>query len=381
MNIDRIIRKVLLEVDTKTKGLNYDDQADILTKGKTNCPTFAAEVEGRMIKELPSSEKVKFPELSSYDTIAYVTKPIDPKTGIGKIFFGIKDPSSADKVSFLSYGVMVGKNPQKYRQGWGADCEFFQSLENLGKDTLGPEQKRILDDYLLRKKESVAEFEPSGNMGEWTKLPYNKIPGLESYKGPGYVWTRSTLVNVERGDMDTIDSLLQPNFTRDETTIEPDSPEYEAGVFLKDLVKEIPRLAQAAQKAPNLKVYPVADSLIVPEKKACKDIIKKLSNCKKQGTSLTPECSSKEIFKSKMLALQCNTPKYNYVKGIFGVEDEFNDLKNDATSKFGLANLIAARKRGLTQPSTPQKDVSIKESLSKKISKILNEEYRRLYNL
>ena len=82
-----------------------------------------------------------------------------------------------------------------------------------------------------------------------------------------------------------------------------------------------------------------------------------------------------------MLALQCNTPKYNFVKGVFGIEDEFNDLKNDATTKFGLANLIAARQRGLTQPTTPQKDFSIKESLSKKISKILNEEYRRLYNL
>ena len=380
MNIDRLIKKILIEQDTKTKGLNYSDQADILTKGKTNCPTFAAEVEGRMIKELPSSEKIKFSELSGYDSVAYITKPMG-EDGIGKIFFGIKDPSSTDKVAFLSYGVMAKKNPQKYKQGWGADCEFFQTLENLGKDTLGPEQKRVLDDYLARKKESVAEYEPTGNMGEWTKLPYNKIPGLESYKGPGYVWTRSTLVNVERGDMDTIDTLLQPNFTRDETTIEPDSPEFEAGIFLKDLVKEIPRLAQAAQKAPNLKVYPVKGSLIVPERKACKEIVKTLSNCKKQGTSLTPECSSKEIFKSKMLALQCNTPKYNFVKGVFGIEDEFNDLKNDATTKFGLANLIAARQRGLTQPTTPQKDFSIKESLSKKISKILNEEYRRLYNL
>jgi len=381
MNIDRIIKKVLLEQETKTKGLDYNDQDDILTKGRTNCPTFAVEVEGRSIKVLPSSEKVKFPELSSYDKVAYITKPLN-KDGIGKIFFGIKDTSITDKVAFLSYGVMAGRPPQKNPNGWGFDCEFFQSLENLGKDTLGPEQKRILDDYLARKKDSVAEYQPTGNMGEWTKLPYNKIPGLESYKGPGYVWTRSTLVNVEKGDMDIIDSILQPNFTRDEETLEVTDPEFEAGVFLKDLVKEIPRLAQAAQKAPNLKVYPVKGSLIVPEKRACKDIIKKLTNCKKQGTSLTPECSNKgEIFKSKMLALQCNTPKYNYVKGIFGVEDEFNDLKNDATTKFGLANLIAARQRGLTQPTTPQKDFSIKESISKKISKILNEEYRRLYNL
>jgi len=253
-------------------------------------------------------------------------------------------------------------------------------LQNLGKDTLGPEQKRILDDYLATKGDTVAEYEPTGNMGEWTKLPYNKIPGLESYKGPGHVWTQSTLVNVERGDMKIIDSILQPNFTRIEPN--PQSPEFDAAVLLKDLVKEIPRLSQAAQKAPNLKVWPIEGSLIVPEKRACKDIIKKLSNCKKQGTSLTPECSNKgEIFKSKMLALQCNTPKYNYVKGIFGVEDEFNDLKNDAISRFGLANLISSRQNASTQPTTPQKDFSIKESISKKISRILNEEYRRLYNL
>jgi DNA-directed RNA polymerase subunit K/omega len=67
------------------------------------------------------------------------------------------------------------------------------------------------------------------------------------------------------------------------------------------------------------------------------------------------------------------------VGGALGVKDEFEDLLTDATSRFGLANLVAALKRGTQVSSTPQKDFSIKESLDKRVSKALNEEFKRIF--
>lgn len=380
MNIDRIIRKVLLEqpTETKTKGIDYADQQDVIQKGITNCPTFASYVEGRTIKSLPSSEIPKYPELAGYTSVAYITQPVN-KDGVGRIFFGIKDPSKTDKVAFLSYLVSAGSSPVKYKNGWGFDCEFFQTTETLGKDTLGTDQKNILDAYLTNNKNSSAEYPSGADRSEWSKLPYNQIPGLEGYKGSGYIWVMTTMQNTNVNDLKRIESLLGDNFTTDETLI--GETEFEFGVILSDLVKEIPSLSAAAKKAPNLKVYPRKGKIVLPDKKVCKQVIKKLKNCQNGGVSAGEECRGGQILFDKYTAVMCDNPKYNYVKGVFGVEDEFNELKNDGTSKYGLANLMNSLKVGLggkkETPTTP----TLKESLSKKISRILNEEYRKLNNL
>ena len=79
----------------------------------------------------------------------------------------------------------------------------------------------------------------------------------------------------------------------------------------------------------------------------------------------------------KEWAIQCQ--KKNYIGGAIGVKDEFEDLLTDGTSRFGLANLVAALKRGTQVSSAPQKDYSIKESIDKRVSKALNEEFKRIF--
>lgn len=376
MDIDRLIRKLLKEADeTKTLGLNYKDQYDILQKGINSCPTFSNLVKGRTIKEFPSSEISKIPELAGLTEVAYISTPLR-EDGMGLVFFGVKDKETEmGKKQFLSYAFKAGFKPTKYKQGWGSDCDAIQELSQLGKDTLTPEQKRALDDYLKTNPDTTAEFEPTGNMGEWTKKPYSDI--IPGYKGTGYVWVQTSLLNVNRNVLSDTEQLLnKQNFTRNIKNLPPDSAEANTGVLLKDLAVDYPSLRAAATKEPNLEVYPMEGTLPVPERESCRNVIKLLSKCKNEKGIATTECYQ-NLWANKYLAIQCQ--KKNFVGGAIGVKDEFEDLLTDATSRFGLANLVAALKRGTQVPSTPQKDYSIKESVDKRVSKALNEEFKKIF--
>jgi hypothetical protein len=373
MNLDRIIQKVLREQDqTKTKGLT--DGADILRKGMQYCETFARLVTGRSIKELPSSEISKFPELGNQTKVAYITSEPN-ENGVSKIFFGVVDPSVTDKVSYLTYGIQSGKTPKKYNQGWGYDCDKIQQLSQLGKDTLTPEQKRYLDDYIATNKSTVAEFEPTSNMGEWSKKPYTEI--IPGYKGEGYVWTQTSLKNVDRNVLGDISKLLDSQgFTMREADLPADSAEANAGVLLKDLAVDYPSLKAAATKSPNTKVYLKANSLPTPNKETCKSIITKLYNCQTQKGISSSDCRTK-LWANKITAIQCQNKKY--VGGPFGLKDEFKNLLDDGTSPYGLSKLTSALSRGTEIPSTPAQDYSIKESIQKIVSRSLNEEFKKIY--
>jgi hypothetical protein len=376
MDIDRMIRKLLKEADeTKTLGLNYNDQYDILQKGINSCPTFSALVKGRTIKDFPSSEISKIPELAGLDKVAYISTPLR-EDGMGLVFFGVKDKETEmGKKQFLSYAFKAGFKPTKYNKGWGSDCDAIQELSQLGKDTLTPEQKRALDDYLKTNADTTAEFEPTGNMGEWTKKPYSDI--IPGYKGTGYVWVQTSLLNANRNVLGDTEALLnKQKFTRLEKNLPPDSAEANTGVLLKDLAVDYPSLRDAATKEPNLRVYPMEGTLPVPERESCRNVIKLLSKCKNEKGIATTECYQ-NLWANKYLAIQCQ--KKNYIGGAIGVKDEFEDLLTDGTSRFGLANLVAALKRGTQVSSEPQKDYSIKESLDKRVSKALNEEFKRIF--
>jgi len=371
-----MIRKLLKEADeTKTLGLNYNDQYDILQKGINSCPTFANLVKGRTIKVFPSSEISKIPELAGLTEVAYISTPLR-EDGLGLIFFGVKDEETKmGKKQFLSYAFKAGSKPTKWKQGWGSDCDAIQELSQLGKDTLTPEQKRILDDYIKTNADTTAEYEPTGNMGEWTKKPYSDI--IPGYKGTGYVWVQTSLLNANRNVLGDTEALLnKQKFTRLEKNLPPDSAEANTGVLLKDLAVDYPSLRDAATKEPNLRVYPMEGTLPVPERESCRNVIKLLSKCKNEKGIATTECYQ-NLWANKYLAIQCQ--KKNYIGGAIGVKDEFEDLLTDGTSRFGLANLVAALKRGTQVSSAPQKDYSIKESIDKRVSKALNEEFKRIF--
>ena len=134
MNIDKIIRDMLLEDDKQDiRGFNYEDQRDILEKGRLYCDTFKSAVKDRPVKRLDAQDIPKFPGLAGKTEIAYISS-LPLKDGAIKMFFAVQDPSTT-KRSFFTYWVKPGTSPRKYTEGWGIDCpqmqETSEDLESL----------------------------------------------------------------------------------------------------------------------------------------------------------------------------------------------------------------------------------------------------------
>jgi len=379
MNIDQIIKRVLLEVDEGgIRGFNYKDQEDILEKGRTYCSDFKSQVGDRKVKRLDTQDIVKFPGLAGNTEIAYISSnPL--KDGAIIMFFAIVDPSTS-KRSFYTYWVKSGQSPKKYTQGWGYDCEQMQEVSELGKDTLSSEQKDQLAGFLKSNPSYYADYPEGAYQGEFEKVPYGDLEWpttgkkvLPDYKGTGYVYKRRGLTNVNQEKAGQTDVVLNANgFTREEP-IDAQSPEANAGFFLKDIAKDLPALAVMATQDPNLKVYPKPNTLKIPNRETCRDVIKLLNKCSKSST--TREECTRDLWKNKILAIQCGDKKF--VSGAFGVGDEFNQISTD-TGKYGIANLRNAIQQGFDRSEpTPNPKFEIRENLKKKITKLLNEEYKR----
>jgi hypothetical protein len=378
MNISKIIRRAILEQE-QVRGLNFEDQSDILEKGRKNCPTFSQVIGDRPVKRLEKQYVSKFPDLGSKDEVAYISVPMG-QNGVA-MFFGVEDPESkGNKRSFLAYGVMGNQSPRKYTNGWGDDCEFMQKTSELGKDTLSDEQQKTLQAFLDANKGTYYSFVDKANQGEFEKVPYDKLTYpttgrlvLPNYKGTGYVFKRIGLENVNQDKFEQMSSVLErQGFTR----IEPEnaeSPEANAGFFIKDIAKDYPSLIELAKLSPNTKVWPKPGTLLIPNRNSCRNAIKLLNKCSK-STTISAECN-KDLWKNKMLALQCGDK--NFIGGSIGIGDEFDALLVD-TGRFGLANLKTARNQGFQSTETPTgPNLNIKENVSSVVSKLLNEEYKR----
>jgi hypothetical protein len=378
MNISSIVRKVLLEQEVK--GVDYKDQYDILEKGRQYCSDFARVIEGRKIKALTGSEVDKFPELKGNSQVAYVTTKPD-NDGYAYAFFAIKDPSITDKTSFLTYQIS-SKAPRKVPEGWGIGCDYFQSRKDVSKDTLSDINRATLQSFLDDNKGTYYEFVDKASQYEFDRVPYAELTYsdgrkvLPDYKGDGFVFVRKRKGNVLQDKVGQLGPALEAqNFTAVEPT-DATSPEANAGFLLVDVAKDYPALASLAKDSPNTKIWPKPGTLSVPDKGACRDIIKLLDRCSKQS-SVTSECLT-NLWKNKVLALQCGDKKY--IGGAFGLKDEYEALLSDG-GKFGLANLKYARVKGFDRssetPASSGPDLSIKENVKYIVSKVLNEEYKR----
>lgn len=379
MNIDKLIRQALMEDDKQDiRGFNYEDQRDILEKGRLYCDTFQAAVGDRPVKRLDTSDIAKFPGLVGKDQIAYISSnPL--KDGAIKMFFAVEDPSTT-KRSFYTYWVKAGQSPKKYTEGWGIDCSQMQETSELGKDTLSAEQKSTLEAFIRDNKGYEMTYPVGANQGEFEKIPYSELTYkstgrkvLPDYNGPGYVYFRKGLENVNQVKSSQMSDLLdKTGFTRIEPE-DPQSPEANAGFYIKDIAKDLESLKPLATESPNTKVWPKPGTLKIPSRGVCRDVIKLLSKCSK-STTITSDCTT-DLWKNKVLAIQCGDK--NFVSGAFGVGDEYNLISTDR-GKYGLSNLKDALQTGFDRSEEkPNPEFVMKESLRSKVSKMLNEEYKR----
>ncbi len=195
MNIDKIIRKMLLEDDKQDiRGFDFKDQYDILEKGKLYCSDLKARAGNKNVKRMESKDIAKFPALVGNSEIAYVTSD-KLQNGSIIMFFAIQDPDSKGERTFYTYNVLPGQAPRKYTTGWGKGCPQMQETSELGKDTLSPEQKSTLEAFVRDNKGYEMTFPEGANQGEFERIKYSdltyKTTGkkvLPDYQGPGFVY-------------------------------------------------------------------------------------------------------------------------------------------------------------------------------------------------
>lgn len=378
MNISKIVKKVLLEQgDENVKGFDWDNQVEILKKATQYCKGYSKYF-GDGVTTLPNQLKTLFPELSKVEKVAKITYE-DPKTKTKYLFFGIEDPKasvSGGKKALLAYEVTSGRPPRKFRDGWGQECDALQNVEVLGIDTLPEESQQILQAFIERNPNYVSQFNP--NSAEYEKVlykdlidPETKKPVLPGYTGGGYIWVRKGLSNQNIDVYKSLDNMLVANKLTRKRPEDVSSDEFNFAFLLSDIADDLPGLEVDDKLKTTTVVWPAPGTIVEPTKESCRTVIKTLSDCSKSSTGIG---CRKNLFTNKITALMCGDK--NFIGGALGLKDEYASLLQD-TGDYGLAKLNYARREGVKRAEAPKSLSGINESLKNKVSKYLNEEYKR----
>jgi hypothetical protein len=379
MNISKIVKKVLLEQgDENVKGLDLNNQIEILNKGIQYCTRYNKFFDAG-VTTLPTKLISFFPELRKMDKVSKITWE-DPKTKAKYLFFGVEDPAavtSGGKKAFLAYQIVSGKPPKKFSNGWGQDCDALQKVEVLGVDPLPEEFELILKSFIQRNPSYYSQFNP--NSAEFEKIlykdlidPETKKPVLPGYTGPGYLWVRKGLSNKNIDINAALDKMLVANKLTRERPGDVSSDEFNFAFLLSDITDDLPGLEVDENLKTTTLVWPAPGTIVEPSKESCRAAIKKLSDCSKSATGIG---CRQNLFANKITALMCGDRKF--VGGAFGLKDEYAALLQD-TGDFGLSNLNYARREGVKRAAAAPKDLTgVNETIKNKVSKYLNEEFKR----
>ena len=87
-----------------------------------------------------------------------------------------------------------------------------------------------------------------------------------------------------------------------------------------------------------------------------------------------PSDCNTDVVKNKFIALRCQIE--NFIGGPIGIGNEFEELKADGTTPYGLRRMKLQNLGGKNRPNIPGV-TQVQESLDKKINKILNEEHSK----
>lgn len=375
MNISKIVKKVLSEQnDENVKGLNQDNQIEILKTAKEYCKGYSKYFGGD-VTTLENQFKGLFPELAGVKNVAKITYD-DPKNNFKYLFFGVEDPqaqTSANKKAYLGYKVVAGKKPGKFKDGWGQDCDALQEVTALGTDELPAEYEAQLKSFISRNPTYYSQFNP--NSAEFEKVMYKDLidpqtnkPVLSGYKGPGYMWVRKGLSNQNIDVYKSLDNMLVANKLTRKRPEDVTSDEFNFAFLLSDISDDLPGLEVDDNLRTSTLVWPAPGTIVEPTKESCRAAIKKLSDCSKSASGIG---CRQNLFSNKITALLCGDKKF--VGGAFGLKDEYASLLQD-TGDYGLSNLNYARREGVKRAKAPSPEQTpIRES----VNKYLNQEYKR----
>lgn len=375
MNISKIVKKVLSEQnDENVKGLNQDNQIEILKTAKEYCKGYSKYFGGD-VTTLENQFKGLFPELAGVENVAKISYE-DPKNKFLYLFFGVEDPNaqtSANKKAYLGYRIVSGKIPGKFKDGWGQDCDALQEVTALGTDELPAEYEAQLKSFISRNPTYYSQFNP--NSAEFEKVMYKDLidpqtnkPVLSGYKGPGYMWVRKGLSNQNIDVYKSLDNMLVANKLTRKRPEDVTSDEFNFAFLLSDISDDLPGLEVDDNLRTSTLVWPAPGTIVEPTKESCRAAIKKLSDCSKSASGIG---CRQNLFSNKITALLCGDKKF--VGGAFGLKDEYASLLQD-TGDYGLSNLNYARREGVKRAKAPSPEQTpIRES----VNKYLNQEYKR----
>jgi hypothetical protein len=382
MNISKIVKKVLSEQNDKNvKGLNQENQIEVLKTAKEYCKGYSKYF-GADVTTLENQFKGLFPGLAGVDNVAKITYE-NPTTKTKFLFFGIEDPkaqTSADKKAYLGYEVRIGMQPRRFRDGWGQECDALQEVTALGTDELPAEYEALLKSFISRNPKFYSEFNP--NSAEFEKVMYKDLVDpqtgqlvLKGYTGPGYLWVRKGLSNQDIDVYKSLDNMLVANKLTRKRPEDVTSDEFNFAFLLSDISDDLPGLEVDDNLRTSTIVWPAPGTIVEPTKESCRAAIKKLSDCSKSASGIG---CRKDLFSNKITALLCGDK--NFVGGALGLKDEYASLLQD-TGDFGLSNLNYARREGVKRAKAPAspapEQTPIREGLKGRVSKYLNEEFKR----
>lgn len=375
MNISKILRKVLLEDDEKTKarGLDKAGQYELLNGVIQNCTKL--NLRGRNIKFLEGNELNAFPDLKNtgVDIAYYVTQQFGNTM---YAIFGIKDPKVKVPALFAYNLIPVGNEvePKRVPDGSGQWCEQLKNIEDLGQVYLSPKAQAQFDALISTEGAAYASLtKPQAeDINLYKEVPYKDLQyrdGTPAFNPvpaeDGYAWVKTGAKYTTANLPDALTGMVETQgFTFNQpTTLDADENRY--SFYIKDIMNDFPALkSQKDALRPNQIIYPKADLMVPPNRETCRAAIKKLDYCLKSSTGV--DCQ-KNLLKNKITVLRCGDLKL--VGGALGLKDEYeNVLRRGAP--YGVADL--ARVLGKAQYGSIQK-----ESLDKKINHILNEQRRK----
>jgi hypothetical protein len=372
MNISKIIRKVILEIDEKKapRGLDPKDQYDMLRGVIQNCNSSEIQnFKGRPIRFINSDKFDLFPEIKGMgvDKAYYVTAKFG---NAAYMVFGLQD-SNLEKPALLAYKILEDQTPERVPDGLGSECEQLMKIEDLGQQNLSPKNLEQFKSYQTSVPAAGAQLEAPENIELYDQVPYSKLQWPSGNpvfnpipKGNGYAWVlkglKQNLANLPKA---VTTMLANQGFTTDQPEdIMSDSAKY--AFYLKDIQGDWPALqSQKDALRGNDIIYPT-EEILSPDRATCRTAIKKLDYCAKSPVG--KDCGV-DLFKNKFIALRCGDLRM--AGGVIGIKDEYENILKKG-KPYGLADL--KRVVGKAQYGSVQK-----ESIEKKINFILNEQRKK----
>jgi hypothetical protein len=408
MNIDKLVRKVLLEADeTKTvkSEVDINNPVGVLTHAINTPSCFKS-------KGYPISEmRVATTDLATACGVAEKSNYSVGVTGnTTAYFFGYKDtvknpnPDAEGATHFqLCFTSDQGKTFTKVGQGRTWSCkDAFAGIGDINKAILSPEQKTQLVNYVAQVGGVYSEFPPRGyTEQEYDKYDVKTIKMLgdtfvDFPEGKMFIWVRKGLMNATPDQVNEVKTLIGKLTPKLTTTIPkvgdtrmswcvtgkglfPTDDYLPPGISYDNLKARLDDPNSGIKKGSWTLFCPDTESIRTVNTEStnmnkCRQAIKYLYSCKTKGgrskynktTGVPSDMTStdgtespcydfKTQFKNRYLAYSCNSKKM-YDKTIdvmgVGIKNEVNDLFSDLTTNYGLGTFNKNLKESVKTSNT-----------------------------